>query len=120
MRGLIKNPYNEDVFNKDSLLTPSWEKEHFIGCYTVFMFLCRADDTRLFIFNGIRILGQYCKKYYIKVPRKSQAKKALLPPHVDICRARLHLYLAKPAAISISSTAVINKSKSYPLKRRHP
>lgn len=68
MYGLIKNPYNEDVFNKDSLLTPSWEKEHFIGCYPVFIFLCRANDTRLFIFNGIKILGQYCKEILHKGP----------------------------------------------------
>lgn len=69
---------------------------------------------------GSKFWGNIAKKYYIKVPRKSQAKKGLLPPHVDICHARLHLYLAKPPAISISSTNVINKSKSNPLKRRHP
>lgn len=69
---------------------------------------------------GSKFWSNIAKKYYIKVPRKSLAKKGLLPPHVDICRARLHLYLAKPPAISISSTTVINKSKSNPLKRRHP
>lgn len=40
MYGLIKNLYNEDVFNKDLLLIFFWEKEYFIGCYLVFIFFC--------------------------------------------------------------------------------